>query len=94
MDCMPPISMIALVNHSFCLREQPLIPKIQRETHNPLIWDCLSWLLITQTSSEVKPDTEPPIIQTFGDYQALLEDSDKELKGFSDEELLATRDDM
>nr|GEW52364.1 hypothetical protein [Tanacetum cinerariifolium] len=37
-----------------------------------------------KTSSEVDPDTEPPIIQTFCDYQAFLEDSKEELKSSLD----------
>ncbi|GJY97748.1 hypothetical protein Tco_0514658 [Tanacetum coccineum] len=41
----------------------------------------------TLTSSKVEPDTEPPLLQTFGDYQALLEDSEDDLKDLSDEEM-------
>ncbi|GKE13581.1 hypothetical protein Tco_1417132, partial [Tanacetum coccineum] len=40
-----------------------------------------------KTSSEVEPDTEPFILNTFREIQALLEDSKEELKDESDEEM-------
>nr|GEV21815.1 hypothetical protein [Tanacetum cinerariifolium] len=39
------------------------------------------------TSYEVEADVEPLILQSFGDLQALLEDSDDDLKDVSDEEM-------
>ncbi|GJX30123.1 hypothetical protein Tco_0238202 [Tanacetum coccineum] len=38
-----------------------------------------------KTSSEVEPNFNPPAIRTFADFQSLLEDSEKELKGFTED---------
>ncbi|GJW31295.1 hypothetical protein Tco_0051327 [Tanacetum coccineum] len=40
-----------------------------------------------KTSYEVESDVEPLILQTFGDLQALYEDSEDDLKDLSDEEM-------
>ncbi|GJY13298.1 hypothetical protein Tco_0382607 [Tanacetum coccineum] len=40
-----------------------------------------------KTSSEVDLDTEPLILQIFGEIQALLEDSEEDLKDVSDKEM-------
>nr|GEW52431.1 retrovirus-related Pol polyprotein from transposon TNT 1-94 [Tanacetum cinerariifolium] len=46
-----------------------------------------------KTSSKVEPDNKPMILQTFGDFQALL-DSKEELKDESDEEIYEAREEM
>ncbi|GKD77166.1 hypothetical protein Tco_1339787 [Tanacetum coccineum] len=47
-----------------------------------------------KTSSEVEPDTEPFILNTFREIQALLEDSKEELKDESDEEMFEAGEEM
>ncbi|GJQ91032.1 hypothetical protein Tco_0002171 [Tanacetum coccineum] len=47
-----------------------------------------------KTSSKVEPDTEPPLLQTFGDYQTLLDDSKDDLKDLSDEEMCEAREEI
>nr|GEX53854.1 hypothetical protein [Tanacetum cinerariifolium] len=47
-----------------------------------------------KTSSEVEPDIEPFIPQTFGEIQALLEYYEEELKDTSDEEMYEAREEM
>ncbi|GJR61759.1 hypothetical protein Tco_1503921 [Tanacetum coccineum] len=109
-DCLSYISMRALAHHNLFLRETLLIPK----TSNKYLvdMDFLPRLLmksfelalrlikpsplplrqtLTQkgkTSSKVELDFNSPAIQTFGDFQFLLEDSEEKLKGFSNEEIL------
>ncbi|GJX92225.1 retrovirus-related pol polyprotein from transposon TNT 1-94 [Tanacetum coccineum] len=43
---------------------------------------------------EVEPDSKPPIISTFGQFEALMEDSKEEVMEFRNEEILVAGDDM
>ncbi|GKE35739.1 hypothetical protein Tco_1455061 [Tanacetum coccineum] len=45
-------------------------------------------------SSEVESDTEPVILQTFSEIQALLENSKKDLKDERDEEIYETGEEV
>ncbi|GKG33732.1 hypothetical protein Tco_0433891, partial [Tanacetum coccineum] len=47
-----------------------------------------------KTSSEVEPDTEPLLLQTFADIQAYLLSDDELDEEIDEEEVLAAEDDM
>ncbi|GJW48791.1 hypothetical protein Tco_0080437 [Tanacetum coccineum] len=95
-DCLPLTPMKVLANQSL-YRKGPLsTPKTQEETYNSLIGVSLQlWLLISQGSAlKVDPDTEPLLLTTFGEIQALLEDYEEELKDESDEEMFEAGEEM
>ncbi|GKB92751.1 hypothetical protein Tco_0965023 [Tanacetum coccineum] len=46
-----------------------------------------------ETSLEVEPDTQPPIL-TFQDFKFLMKDSEDDLKELIDEEVYEARDEM
>nr|GEU42984.1 hypothetical protein [Tanacetum cinerariifolium] len=54
---------------------------------NPLDLRCQPNHNKGKISSEVEPNTEPVILQTFSEIQALLEDSKEDLKDESDKEM-------
>ncbi|GJV53628.1 hypothetical protein Tco_1449369 [Tanacetum coccineum] len=62
-------------------------PKDSGETYKSLIGVNLQLWLISQWPTLMEPDTEPFILNTFKEIQALLEDSKEELKDESDEEM-------
>ncbi|GKA68621.1 hypothetical protein Tco_0768538 [Tanacetum coccineum] len=105
------LSKMAFTSPSLCLRETPLIPKIQRETYTPLSatnpdkGHAFHNVLINRfevsdpnqnkgnTSLEVEPDNQP-LIQTYGDFQMVMADSNDELKELSDDDIFKAREDM
>ncbi|GKB23374.1 hypothetical protein Tco_0862775 [Tanacetum coccineum] len=85
-------------NHSLCLRVKRLIPKTQRETNNPLIWDCLPLTLM-------KGFIHPPVTALLGidvEYQVdktqstrfELIDYEDELKYASDDDVFEAKEEM
>ncbi|GJW73078.1 hypothetical protein Tco_0132448, partial [Tanacetum coccineum] len=63
----------------------PIDPKDSR-SNIQLIDMGLPSTLVTDESG-ANTNYQPPLLQTFGDYQALLEDSEDDLKDLSDEEM-------
>ncbi|GJY69052.1 hypothetical protein Tco_0472034 [Tanacetum coccineum] len=69
------------ISHSQLLpKGNPLILKIQGETYNSLVWNCLPWLLIIHGLAL--------------NFEFLKEDSNDDLKDLSDEEVFEAGDDM